>query len=220
MGCMRTCPCLSHLKVATDLNDRINVYWLSPVGSKPYSRFGRMFSFAMEEDWKHKSEGVASFKTPTMQRSNLQNEDVLCKGYRPKMILYTLDELFYNYDQVKHHRGIDEKLVVVYEILGLATLHCMEHRGWVEKHGMPDAMSQISLNNTRHLECLAWAIYDGALLIGSRAQLPGNHQWCTVLVGIFKHIYRGCSDAAHCLPYMLALWDCQQRTEVLCEEQR
>ena len=57
-----------------------------------------MFSFAMEEDWKHKSKGVASFKTPTMQCHTLQNEDVLHEGYRPKMLLYALDELFYIYD--------------------------------------------------------------------------------------------------------------------------
>ena len=50
--------------------------------------------------------------------------------------------------------------------------------------------------------------------------MPGDHQWCTVLAGIFKHIYRGCDDAAHCSPYTLALWDCQQRTKALCEERR
>ena len=74
-------------------------------------------------------------KSPTMQHGTLQNEDVLCKGYRPKMLLYTLDELFYIYDQVKDHRDIDEKLVVVYEILSLATL--------------------LNLNDTCHLKCLA-----------------------------------------------------------------
>ena len=117
-------------------------------------RFGRMFSLAMEEDWKCKSEGVTSFKMPTMQCSTLWNEDVLREGYRPKMLLYTLDELFYIYDQVKHHRGIDEKLVVAYEILGLTALYCTEYRGGVEKQGMPDAVSQINLNDTHHLEHL------------------------------------------------------------------
>ena len=36
-----------------------------------------MFSYTMEEDWKHKSEGVMSFKTPTMQCDNLWHEDVM-----------------------------------------------------------------------------------------------------------------------------------------------
>ena len=58
------------------------------------------------------------------------------------MLLYTLDELFYNYDQVKCHRSIDEKLVVAYEILSHATLCCMECQGGVEKQGVPDVMLQ------------------------------------------------------------------------------
>ena len=36
-----------------------------------------------------------------------------------------------------------------------------------------------------------------------------------MLAGTFKHIYRGCDDVAHCLPYTLASWDYQKRTEVL-----
>ena len=39
-----------------------------------------------------------------------------------------------------------------------------------------------------------------------------------MLVGLYKHIYRGHNDAAHCPPYTLASWDCQERTEVLCRE--
>ena len=162
-----------------------------------------------------------SFKMPTMQRDTLWNKDVLQEGYRPKMLLYALDELFYIYDQVKHHRGgVNEKLVVAYEIVSLSMLCCTECRGWVEKHSMLDTMSQVNLNDTHHLECLTWAIYDGALLVGSQPELPGDCQWCTVLTGIFKHIYRGCDETAHCLPYTLASWDRQQRTEVLCKERR
>ena len=39
-----------------------------------------------------------------------------------------------------------------------------------------------------------------------------------MLVGLYKHIYRGHNDVAHCPPYTLASWDCQERTEVLCQE--
>ena len=49
---------------------------------------------------------------------------------------------------------------------------------------------------------------------GGEPELPGNCQLCTVLVGLYKHIYRGCDDVAHCALYMLASWDCQERTEV------
>ena len=126
----------------------------------------------MEEDWKHKSEGIASFNTPTMQWHTLRNKDILHEGYRPKMLLYALDELFYIYDQVKHHGGIDEKLVVADEILSLTVLCCMECQGGVENQGVPDAVSQINLNHLKHL---TWAIYNGALLVGSQPELPGDH---------------------------------------------
>ena len=39
-----------------------------------------------------------------------------------------------------------------------------------------------------------------------------------MLAGSFKHIYRGRDDTAHCPPYTLASWDCQQRIEALCQE--
>ena len=64
-------------------------------------RTGRTFSLATEEEWKSRADGVVTFKTPTMQCGTLWNEDVLCKGYQPKMLLYDLDELFFIFDQVK-----------------------------------------------------------------------------------------------------------------------
>ena len=85
---------------------------------------------------------------------------------------------------------------------------------------MPYALSLLNVNDTHHLECLMCVVYDGALLVGGRPKLPGNHQWCTVLAGLYKHIYRGCDDAAHCPPYTLASWDCQERTEALHQEGR
>ena len=65
---------------------------------------------------------VPTIKTPTIQCSTLCNEDVLCDGYWPKMLLYALDELFYVFDQVKWQRGMDEKLIVAYKILCLSML--------------------------------------------------------------------------------------------------
>ena len=85
---------------------------------------------------------------------------------------------------------------------------------------MLDALSLLNINDARHLEHLTWAVYDGALLVGRRPELLRDCQWCTVLAGTFKHIYRGRDDAAHCPPYTLASWDCQERTEVLCWEGR
>ena len=107
---------------------------------------------------------------------------------------------------------------MAYEILGLAALRCTKWRGGSEKQGMPDALSLLNIHDAHHLKCFTWAVYDGALLVGRRPELPGDCQWCTVLAGTFKHIYRGCDDAAHCPPYTLASWDCQERTEALHQE--
>ena len=216
------CPSSSYLKAMDDLNHCINVYWLSPHRFEAVfkRRFGRTFSYAAEDEWKYKSEGITSFKTPIMQCDTLWHDDIMWEAYRPKMLLYTLGKLFYIYDQVKHHRGIDEKLVVAYEILSLTALHCTEHRGWVEKSGMLHAMPLVNLNDTCHLEHLALAVYNGALHVGNHPELPGECQWCTVLAGIFKHIYKGHNETAHCPPYTLVSWYCQQRTEVVCEECR
>ena len=97
-------------------------------------------------------------------------------------------------------------------------LRCTKQQHGSEKHGVPDALSLLNINDARHFEHLTWAVYDRALLVGRWPELPGDCQWCTVLVGTFKHIYRGSDDAAHCPPYTLASWDCQERTEVLHQE--
>ena len=153
-----------------------------------------------------------------MEHGTLHNEDILREGYWPKMLLYALDELFYVFDQVKWQRGTDEKLIVAYEILCLSTLRCTERRHGYEKKGVPDALSLLNVNDACHLERLTWVVYDGALLVGKWPELPGNCQWCTVLAGLYKHIYRGHDDAAHCPPYTLASWDCQERTKALHQE--
>ena len=165
-----------------------------------------------------RDECIPTFKTPTMQHGTLRNEDVLREGYRPKMLLYALDKLFYIFDQVKWQRGTDERLVIAYEILCLSTLRCTEWWHKVEKKGVPDALSLLKVNDTCHLKRLKWVVYDRALLVGRQPELARNCQWCTVLVGLYKHIYRGCDDVAHCLPYRLASWDCQERTAALRQE--
>ena len=155
-----------------------------------------------------------------MQWGTLCNEDVLHDGYQPKMLLYALDELFYVFDQVKRQQGMDKKLVVVFEILCLSALRCTEWQHGSEKKGLSESLSLLNVNDARHLEHLMWAVYDGALLVGLWPKLLGNCLWCTVLAGLYKHIYRGHNDAAHYLPYMLASWDCQERTKVLRREGR
>ena len=59
---------------------------------------GRTFSLAMEGLWKSRVLGgkdacVPPFKMPSMQIGSLHHEDVMHNGYRPKMLLFVLDEL-------------------------------------------------------------------------------------------------------------------------------
>ena len=41
-----------------------------------------------------------------------------------------------------------------------------------------------------------------------------------MLAGLYKHIYQDHNDAAHCLLYMLASGDCQERTKALHREEK
>ena len=80
---------------------------------------------------------------------------------------------------------------------------------------MPNTLSLLNVDDAHHLECLTWAVYDGALLVGMWPKLPGDHPWCTVLADLHKHIYRGHNDVTHCPLNMLGSWDCQERIEAL-----
>ena len=106
------------------------------------------------------------FKIPSMQISPLHHEEVMHDGYRPKMLLFALDELFYIFDQIRRQRSVDEKIVVAYEILCLSAQWCTERWHRVEKTGVPDALSLLNMDDAHHLKRLMWAVYDGALLVG------------------------------------------------------
>ena len=181
---------------------------------------GRTFSLATEGLWKSRALGgrdmcIPPFKKPSMDVDSLRHKDIMRDGYRPKMLLFTLDELFYIYDQIKKQRRADEKIIVAYEILCLSVNWCTNRWHGMQKTGMPDAFALLNVDDTHHFECLTWAVYDGALLVGLWPKLPGDRPCCTVLAGLHKHIYRGRDDAAHCPPHMLGSWDCQERIEVL-----
>ena len=183
-------------------------------------RTRRTFSLTTEGLWKSRTLGgrdtcIPPFKMLTMDIGSLQHEDMMRDGYQPKMLLFTLDKLFYIYDQIKKQQRADEKIVVAYKILCLSPNRCTEQWHGFEKTGMPDALALLNMDDARHLKCLAWAVYDGVLLVGPQPKLPRDHPWCTVLAGLHKHIYRGRDDVAHCPPHMLGSWDCQEQIEAL-----
>ena len=93
------------------------------------------------------------------------------------MLLYVLDELFYVFAQIKDsHR--DNKVVLAYEILCISANRCTDRHNRIEKMSVPDALALLNIEDTQHLKCLTWAMYDGAILVPE----PGAPCWL------------GCSD--------------------------
>ena len=67
---------------------------------------GRMFTHATEGLWKTRAlggrdAGVPPFKKPTLNKGMLWAAEIMRDGYHPKMLLYTLDELFFIYVQIR-----------------------------------------------------------------------------------------------------------------------
>ena len=151
--------------------------------------------------------GILPFKMLTLNKGMLRAEDSMRDGYRPKMLLFALDELFYIYVQVKNSGRADDKLMLAYEILCISANRCTDRKNGIEKTGVPDTLALLNVEDVCHLECLMWAVYDGVLLVGLWPKLLGNCPWCTVLAGLQRHIYRGRDDMAHCLPQTLSSWD-------------
>ena len=120
----------------------------------------------------------------TLNKEMLRARDSMRHGYHPKMLLYALDELFYIYAQVKNSRRADDKLVLAYKILCISANCCTDRWNGIKKTSVPDALALLNVEDVRHLEHLAWAVYDGVLLVGPWPELLGNCPWCTVLAGL------------------------------------
>ena len=80
------------------------------------------------------------------------------------------------YSQIKNQRRADEKIIIAYEILCLSMKWCTDQRHGLEKTSVPDALALLNMNDARHLECIVWTVYNGALLVGLRPELQGV--WC------------------------------------------
>ena len=103
----------------------IDLRWYSPdeqeeLSPRPQRGYGR------PEPWGGRDAGVPPFKTPTLNKETLWAENSMRDGYRPKMLLYALDKLFYIYAQVKNSRRPNKKLVLAYEILCISTNRCTD----------------------------------------------------------------------------------------------
>ena len=74
--------------------------------------------------------------------------------------------------------------MLAYEILCISSNRCTNRQNGVEQMGVPDALAPLNTEDARHLECLSWAVYDGALLVGLWPKLLGPQPWCTMLAGL------------------------------------
>ena len=136
--------------------------------------------------------GIPSFRMLTLNKETLWAEDSMRDGYHPKMLLYMLDKLFYIYAQVKNSSRVDDKLVLAYEILCISVNCCTDQWNGIERTGVPDALALLNVNDIRHLKCLAWAVYDGALLVGPQPELSGDHSCAQCWLGYIPNPCQYC----------------------------
>ena len=113
---------------------------------------GRAFTQATEGLWKTralegKDAGIPPFKTPTLSKETLWAEEIMREGYHSKRLLYTLDELFYIYAQVKNSQRGDNKVVVAYEILCISANQCTDWHNGIKKTGVPDALALLNVED-------------------------------------------------------------------------
>ena len=55
--------------------------------------------------------------------------------------------------------------MLAFEILCISANHCTDQRNGIEKTVVPDALALLNMEDAHHLECLAWVVYDSALMV-------------------------------------------------------
>ena len=147
--------------------------WFSPCEQEECSP-NPLRGYGRPEPWGGRNVGIPLFKMPTLHKGTLQAEESMRDGYHPKMLLYTLDKLFYVYAQIKNSQRVDDKLVLAYKILCISANRCTDWQNGVKKTGIPDALALLNMADLHHLKCLMWAVYDRVLLVGPWPKLSGD----------------------------------------------
>ena len=169
--------------------------------------FSRRFSASFTKDnkklWCHATVCLLNFYSPTYMHTPLNERLIpvrtLCVGSWPKMLFYTLNELFHVYCGM----GVDDNdglCMLAQEMLSLASLCCTEHRGkpLPSSQTSSTASTMVDVNDELLLEQLAWAIYDGVLELGHLSLLKGQHDWLQIMAGAHNLIYKGVRPKDHC----------------------
>ena len=166
-------------------------------------RFGMFFAKDNEKLWHLATKHLPNFYSPMYTCTPLHGRLIPVKmmhvGSQPKMLLYTLNELFHVY----HEMGADDDEglhVVAQEMLSLTWLCCTEHRGKPMPSSQTSGITStmVDVNVELLLEQLAWAIYDGVLELGHLPPLMGQHDLSQIMVGAYHLIYRGGWSKNHC----------------------
>ena len=122
-------PALGGSNKGVVLNDLALVFRFGVIFKK---HFKGKFSKSNEHLWQHINVEIDDFQMPTYERDTGVPIDVLRTGSHPHMLLYVLNELFYVYRGVGEN-DVDRQRVVAYEILTVASIHCMEQHGSQKK---------------------------------------------------------------------------------------
>ena len=120
-----------------------------------HQHFNTAFIKENEHLWHFTSEGTADFHAPTFSHEDLTPCNIKCIGACPKMLLYTLNELFHIFQGVDTN-DLNGQQVVTNEILSFTSLHCMEWWGKPKKgcNICGEAAVRVDLNDMYSLEHL------------------------------------------------------------------
>ena len=133
------------------------------------------------------NENIRDFIAPTFIGSDpLQACTVRCKGHRPKVLLWIMEEFFYiSHDLADQDR--DGRVILCYELMMEGRALVQDKMRWRHGHRHPsssssnappcsqDTLERIAWNrpDSKTLERLVWSVYDGLLSPGPTPKLKG-----------------------------------------------
>ena len=174
--------------------------------------FGTSYDATQESTWCWlTNQNIWDFSTPSYTRDDPPCTCMMkCKGHRPKMFLWMLEEFVYILGCL-HEDDRDGCVVLGHELLLLTCSRCCSKRGGgrgsccssVLSINLLPACSSDTLEHTvcmskdtMSLECLAWAVYDNLLVPRKSLSLSGFKSYGQVVQCLVDNVYRGLHS--HC----------------------
>ena len=154
----------------------------------------------LSNHWRDAVRGWPNFNAQSLSVVNLDEVNLLHSGHCPKMFLFLLEEMAYVYAHISAE-DVDGLQVMVYEVLTMAEMwyHLRKRSANPQDMTRGDAMSCVVLGDLARLERLTWAVFDGALAVGTSPVLRPDESWERVVHGIFdKLVYIGRNPSDRC----------------------